>query len=135
MPVCSWHLVADHLLPLGTKAFASACSMWQDCVSPLCPDLGSAPWAQVIWEHSPVGGATLNTCCLNARVSKARDGHWRPPFSGMSSRERFLDLIMQRRCGLQRFLLIVPLLWLPWRASSRSSSTLLLHWDVTSLGT
>ena len=61
-----------------------------------------------------IGGATLNTCCLNARVSWAWETHWRLSFSGMISLGRVLDLITCRRCGLQRFLLNVPLFWLPW---------------------
>ena len=45
-----------------------------------------------------------------------------------------LDLVMHRRCCLQHFLLTVPLFWLARLVSSRSSSTLLLRWDVPPLG-
>ena len=55
-------------------------------------------------------------------------------FSGMTSAGRVLDLIMQLRCCLQRFFLIVPLLWLPRLVLTRSSSTLMLHWDHPPLG-
>ena len=41
---------------------------------------------------------------------------------------------MQRWCYWQHFLLIVPPLWLPRLVLSRSSSTLLLRWDVPPLG-
>ena len=86
-------------------------------------------------QSGNTGGATLNACYLNARVSWAWDAHWRLSFSGMTSTGRVLDLIMQRRCCLQRFLLIVPLLRLPRLVLSRSSSTLLLHLDVNPLVT
>ena len=54
------------------------------------------------------GGATLNTCCLNAQIPWAREAHWRLSFPRMTCLGRVLDLIMPRRCCLQRFLLIVP---------------------------
>ena len=54
------------------------------------------------------GGATSNTCCLSARVSWAREAHWRLSFPRMTCLGRVLDLIMPRRCCLQRFLLILP---------------------------
>ena len=80
------------------------------------------------------GGATSNTCYLTARVLWAREARWRSHSSGMTFLRRDLGLIMHRRCCLQHFLLIVPLLWLPRLGSSRSSSTLLLPWDVPPLG-
>ena len=76
------------------------------------------------------GGATSNTCCLNARVFWAREARWRLHSSGMTSLRHVWGLSMRRRCCLRHFLLIVPLLWLPRLVSSRSSSTLLLPWDV-----
>ena len=85
-------------------------------------------------QSGNTGGATLNTCCLTARVSRAWEAPWRMPFSGMTSSGGVLDLIMHGLCCLQRFLPLVPLLWLPRLALSRSSSTLLLHWDVNPLG-
>ena len=80
------------------------------------------------------GGATSNTCCLHARVFRAREARWRLHSSGMTSLRRVLGLIKRRRCCLQHFLLIVPLLWLPRLVSYCSSSTLLLPWDVPPLG-
>ena len=41
---------------------------------------------------------------------------------------------MPRRCCLQHVLPVVPRLWLPWLALSRSTSTLLLQRDVNPLG-
>ena len=79
------------------------------------------------------GGATSNTCCLNAWISWAREARWRLSFSGMTSLGRVLDLIMHQRCCLQHFLMIVPLLWPPRLVSSCSSSTLLPHWGVPPL--
>ena len=76
------------------------------------------------------GGATSNTCCLNAWVFWARVARWRLHFSGMTSLRHVLGLIMHRLCCLQHFILIIPLLWLPRLVSSRSSSTVLLPWDV-----
>ena len=64
------------------------------------------------------------------KVGRAQGLH----FSVMTFLKRVLGLIMHRRCCLQHFLLIIPLLWLPRLGSSRSSSTLLLHWDVPPLG-
>ena len=86
-----------------------------------------------ITETENTGGATSKTCCLNARVFWDREARWRLSFSWMTSLGRALDLIMHRRRCLQRFLLIITLLWLPRLASSRSSSTLLLQWDVAPL--
>ena len=80
------------------------------------------------------GGTTSNTCCLNARVFWAREARSRLHSSGMTSLRRVLGLIMRRRCCLRHFLLIVPLLWLPRLVSYRSSSTLLLPWDVPPFG-
>ena len=86
----------------------------------------------LLWltQTGNTGGATLDSCCLNARVSLAREACWRLSFSGMTSLGRVLDLIMHRRCCLQHSLLIVPLSSLPRFVLSRSSWTLLLHWDV-----
>ena len=100
-----------------------------------CPHVQILGLLHGLTQKENTGGATLNTCCLNARVSWAQEARWQLSFSGMTSSGRVLDLIMHRRCCLQRFLLIVPLLWLLWLAWSRSSSTLLLHWDVPPLGT
>ena len=85
-------------------------------------------------QKENTGCATSNTCCSNGRVFWAREARWRLHFSGMISLRRFLGLIMHRRCCLQHFLLIVPLMWLPRLVSSRSSLTLLLHWNVPPLG-
>ena len=85
-------------------------------------------------QTGSTGGATSNTCCLKARVSSVREARWRLSFSGMTFVGRVLDLIMRRRCCLQHFLLIVPLLWLPRRVSSHSSSTLLPHSGVPPRG-
>ena len=120
----------DHLFDFGATAVACACSLCQERVFPSCPDFGSAPRAHADREHrwrhiehllfecpGILGtGGTLAVILL-------RDDLLR----------RVLGLIMHRRCCLQRFLLIVPLLWLPRLVSSRSSSTLLLHWDVLPL--
>ena len=54
--------------------------------------------------------------------------------SGMTSLGNFLFLNMHRRCCLQHFLPLSRMLWLPPLVLSRSSSTLLLHWDVPPLG-
>ena len=88
-------------------------------------DFGSAPRA---YADRYTGGATSNTCCLNARIFWAREARWRLHSSGMTSLRCVLVLIMRRWCCLRNFLLIVPLLWLPRRVSYRSSSTLLLPW-------
>ena len=70
---------------------------------------------------------------LNALVG-AQEAHWRLHSSGMTSLRHVLGLTMRWRCCLRQFLLIVPLLWLPRLVSYRSSSTLLLPWDVPPLG-
>ena len=131
MSLRSSHLIGDHLFDYGATAAAYACSLCQEHVFPSCSDFGSAPRAHAT-ENT--GGATSNTCCLNARVFWAREARWRLHSSGMTSLTRVLGLIMRRRCCLRHFLLIVPPLWLPRLVSSRSSSTLLLHWDVPPLG-
>ena len=130
MSLRSCHLVGDHLFDVGATAVASAVS----ARTALSPHIWIMGLLLGITQTGSTGGATLNTCCLNARVSWAREAHWRFSFSRMTSSGRVLDLIMQRRCCLQRFLLIVPLLWLPRLVLSRSSSTLLLHWDVPPIG-
>ena len=84
----------------------------------------------VLTQTENTGDATSNTCCLNARVFWAREARSWLHFSGMTFLRHVLGLIMHRRCCLQRFLLTVPLLWLPRLVSSRSSSTLLLQWDA-----
>ena len=87
----------------------------------------------VLTQTENTGGATSNTCCLNARVFWAQEARWRLHSSGMTSLRHVLGLIMRRRCCLRRFLLIVPLLWRPRLVSYRSSSTLLLPWDIPPL--
>ena len=88
----------------------------------------------VLTQTENTGGATSNTCCLNAPVFWAREAHWRLHSFGMTSLRHVLGLIMRPRCCLRHFLLIVPLLWLPRLVSYRSSLTLLLPWDVPPLG-
>lgn len=122
-------LIGDHLFDFGATAVACAC-----CVYVFSPHVRILGLLLGLTQAGKTGGATSNTCCLNARVLWAREARWRLHFSGMTSLRRVLDLSMHRRCCLQRFLLIVPLLWLPRLVSSRSSSTLLLHWDVPRLG-
>ena len=87
----------------------------------------------VLTQTENTGGATSNTCCLNARVFWAREARWRLRSSGIISLRHVLGLSTRRRCYLQHFLLIVPLLWLPQLVSYRSSSALLLPWDVPPL--
>ena len=88
----------------------------------------------VLTQTENTGGATSNPCCLNARVFWAWVARWRLRSSGMTSLRHVLGLSMRRRCYLRHVLLIVPLLWLPQLVLYRSSSTLLLPWDVPPLG-
>ena len=130
MSLRSSHLIGDHLFDFGATAAAYACSPCQERVFPHVRILGLLLG---LTQTEITGGATSNTCCLNARVFGAQEARWQLHFSGMTSSRRVLGLIMHRRCCLQHFLLIIPLLWLPRLVSSRSFSTLLLHWDVPPL--
>lgn len=72
----SWHLcnclcrfgrriLSDIIFDLENTA--SACSLYQDCISASCPDFGFLLLG--FTKSGNTGGATLITCCLNARVS------------------------------------------------------------------
>ena len=116
------HILSEIIfLTLGSPLLPPRAVPARTTFPPSYPDSGSAPRAHADrehrWRHSKLFTFTFtsNTCGLNARVSWAWEAHWRLSFSGMTSLGRVLDLIMQQRCCLQRFLLIVPLLcqWPP----------------------
>ena len=127
MSLRSSHLIGDHLFDFGATAAFYACSLCQERVFPSCLDFGSVPRARADREHrwrhighllfeSPgilgSGGALA--------VILLRDNLFC----------HVLGLSLRRRCCLRHFLLIVPLLWLLRLVSYRSSSTLLLPWDI-----
>ena len=94
----SSHLVGDHLFDLGPPLLPPravyARNVFSSHVRILGPLLG-------LTEIENTGGATSNTCCLNARVSWAWEARCQLSFSGMTSLGHVLDLIMHRRCWLQ----------------------------------
>ena len=115
------------VIHLGPPLLAARAVCARNVFSPRVRILGPP---LVLKQSENTGGATSNTCCLNARVFWARAARWRLHSSGMTYFRRVLGLSMRRRCCLRHFLLIAPLLWLPRLVSCRSSSTLLLPWDA-----
>ena len=128
---CGRRLSGTIFFTLGPRLLPPRTGLCQDRVFPHVRILGLL---RKLAQPGNTGGAASNTCSLSARVHRAWEVHWRLPFAGLTSSGRVLDLIMQEQCCLQRFLPIVPLMLRPRLALSRSSSTLLLHWDVPPLG-
>ena len=141
MPLRSSHLIGDHHLDSGATAVgdhlfyfgatavasASACRLCQERVFPSCPDFGSAPRAHGGREHRWHHIEHLLFECPGIlgpggplAVKLLRDDLCRA-YSGSDHTTAML---------LATFPCDGTPLWLPRLVSSRSSSTLLLHWDV-----
>ena len=125
------HLVGDHLFDIGATAAVYACSLCQERVFPSCPDVESAPRAHADREHRwrhiehllfecPGIWGTGGTLA----VTLLRDDLFKACF-GSEHASAVL---------LAAFPSDPTLLWLPRLVSYRSSSTLLLPWDVPPLG-